>query len=101
RERTIFARITNRPEEAVAFLVFDFGVGEGRPRLRIPVDEPRSAVHEALPIELHEDFVDGGREFRIHREALALPIGPEAERAKRFVDSAPIELAPFPDAGDE
>ena len=101
REASIFGRIADRPKEAVAFLVVDFGVGKRRLRIGIPVDQPRSAIDEPLAIELHENLDDRSRERRIQGEALARPIWAEAERAKRLVDGPAVIFAPAPDARDE
>jgi hypothetical protein len=47
-------------------------------------------------MEFDEHAGDRGRKRRVHREPVALPIGTEPERAKRFVDGVAVDGAPLP-----
>ncbi len=98
RERAVFCRVADAPQETVALLVFDFRVGDGRLRDRVPVDQPRPAIDQAVAVECDEYFRDDRGEALVHREAFARPVRSEAERTKLLVDDAAVLFAPAPRA---
>ncbi len=97
----LLERIADTPERAVALDVLELGIGDGGLRGRIPVDQTRSAVDQAVAIKADEDAPDRRGERVVHRKARALPVGPEAEPAKLFEDLAAVRSRPLPGALDE
>src|SRR6202165_4378083 len=78
------------------FILFDFAVRKRGLAMRTPVDEPQASINEALIIELDENLCDCFAQAGIHREAIALPVWAEPERAKLLVDDVTVLLAPVP-----
>ena len=68
---------------------------------RVPVDQPLVAVDQPFAVQLHEDPAHRRRQARIHREALARPIGRSAEPPQLAGDRAARLLLPLPDPLDE
>ena len=97
----LIERIADAPQRAVALDVLELGVGNRGLRGRIPVDQTRSAVDQAVAIKGDEDAPYRRRERVVHREARALPIRPEAETAKLFEDLAAVRPRPLPGTLDE
>src|SRR5579872_1246469 len=82
------------PEMPVALFVLHFGVGERGGTGRAPIDQARAPVDQSLAVEIDEDLDDGGGEFRVHRVALARPVGAEAKQAELLVDDAAVLFLP-------
>ena len=82
-------------------LVFHFGIRERRLRFRIPVHQARAAIDQAFAKEIDEELRDRERQFGIQREALALPVGAEAEPLELIVDAVAVLFAPLPRAREE
>jgi hypothetical protein len=97
----VFCTVAQVPERSAVRFVFHLGVRQCRAAFRIPVHEPRAAIDQPVVVEVDEDARDGGREFRIHREALALPIRAEAEAPELLVDPVTVLLAPLPSAREK
>ena len=74
-------RVLEEPQVAVLFDVLDFEVGDRALVAGTPVDDPRTAVDQPLLPELDEDIADRLHVGRVHGEAVARPIGGEAEPA--------------------
>ncbi len=94
-------RIADMPQEALGLAALDLEIGDHRVHLRVPVDEPLVAVDQPLAIERDKDPAHRGGEARVHRKALAPPVGRGAEPAQLAGDRAAGLLLPLPDAGDE
>ena len=94
-------RIADMPQRALGLAALDFEIGDHRVHLRVPIDEPLVAVDQPFAIERDKDAADRGGETRVHREALALPIGRGAEAAQLAGDRAARLLLPLPDALDK
>ena len=84
------------PQVRIAFDVLDLGIGDRRLPLGVPVDQSLAAIDQPLAIERDEDFAHRGGEPVVHREARALPIGSEAERAKLLIRSCRRSCATTP-----
>ena len=94
----VFPAIADMPQEPVALDVFDLRIRDRRLRGRVPVHEARAAVDQPIAIEVDEDPNDRRREALVHREAVAPPIGSEAEALELRVDRAAVFFAPLPHA---
>ena len=86
---------------AVFFGAFDFKVGDGGLKLRVPVDEAVAAVDEAFLIKTNEGFNHDLGELFVHREVGAVPIDAVADAAHLVENRAARELLPFPDFFNE
>ena len=82
-------------------LALHFEVGYGGEQHGIPVDETLAAVDQALFVQAHEDFADGARQRRVHREAIAEPVDGIAQAAHLGGDGVARLLLPLPDALDK
>ena len=73
---------------ALVVLVLDLEVGQGRPVVRIPVDEALATVDEPLLIQADEVLLDGILKSRIEGEAIPRPVARHAEAVHLLPDAA-------------
>jgi hypothetical protein len=99
--RAVAERVEDVPHRAVALLVLDLEVGDGREQHRVPVDEPLAAVDQAFLVEGDEGVGDDGREPLVHREVLVLPGDRIAHPPHLPRDRRAARLLPVPDLVDE
>ena len=99
--RAVGGRIADLPHVAVFLGAFDFKVGDGGLKLRVPVDEAVAAVDEAFLIKTNEGFNHDLGELFVHREVGAVPVDAVADAAHLVENRAARELLPFPDFFNE
>ena len=93
--------IAERHEFPVDVLVLHLGVGERRPVLRAPVDDPLAAIDQAGLVHPHERHPNRVLQALVHREPQPAPVAGVPERPHLFDDSAAVPLLPVPHALDE
>ena len=94
-------RVADLPDLALLLVVLDLEVRHRRAERRVPVDEALAAIDETVVEEADERLQHGGREPRIHREALARPVAGRAEPAHLVRDRRTGRFLPRPDAFGE
>ena len=94
-------RITDEPQRALGLHVIHFLVGESGLAARAPVHDPVSAIHQPLVVELLEHQQHRARIRLVQGEALAAPIGGDAEAPELVEDQAAILRFPSPHFLDE
>jgi hypothetical protein len=94
-------RVTDLPQAAVLFLVFDFQVRHRRLQLRIPIHQSLSAVDQALLVQAREGLYHDARKPLVHREVGARPVAGVAQALHLLQDGVARLLLPLPDAVDE
>ncbi len=96
-----FERVFEVPHSPIDFAVLDFEIGNRGLEMRVPVDQPLVAIDEALIIERHEDLLHGLAQSLIHGEALARPVGGDAEPLVLTDNRAAGFFLPGPDTFGE
>ena len=109
--RTTRERVFKVPHIAVDFDVFDFKIRDGSFKLRIPVDQPFTAIDQVVVVHLNKNFDDGIVEillpgFRItgrttHGKSFAGPIAGCAQPFQLADDGAARFDLLLPDTVDE
>ena len=89
-----FDRVLEIVELVVRLFVLNFQVRDGALVTRAPVDDPRTAVDEALSPELDEGVTDRIHVGRVHGEPDARPIRRETKPAHLLEDGVPGGLVP-------
>src|SRR5690606_40822160 len=89
------------PHVAGHFAVLDLQVGDRRFQHRIPVDQALAAVDQALLVQPHEGFDDGGRRHTVPGEHAARPVAAGADAAHLALDGVARLRLPLPDLLDE
>src|SRR6185437_7562912 len=67
-------------------LDLDFEIRDGAHAARTPVDDALGAIDQPLLIQADKDLANGARQPIIQREALALPVGGDAQPAVLILD---------------
>ena len=99
--RAVSQRVTQVPEKAFFFLVFNFQIGDGGVQFRVPVHQPLAAIDKSLVVQADKHFLNGFVEAVVHGEAFVVPVHGIAKAADLAGDGAPGVLFPVPDALDE
>ncbi len=72
--RTIGCRITNFPKFTFLFFGFNFQIGNGALKLRIPINQTGSFINKAFSVKLNEAVSHCLGELFIHCEIKPVPI---------------------------
>ena len=89
------------PQKAVLFFALNFQVTHRALQDRVPVDEPLTAVDQALLVQLHKGGGDHLGHFRVHGEVLVLPGHRIAHAPHLLRDGGAGLFFPFPDFVNE
>ena len=94
-------RVADVPEEGAHVLVVDLEVAEGALAAGAPVDQAVAAVDQALVVQVDEDRAHRQRRAGVHREALARPVGGDAEALVLREDARAVAVDELPRALQE
>ena len=83
-------------ELACGVAVYDLVVADCSVAFRIPVDHTHSPVDPTFFVEIYEGVDHGLGEFRLHREAGAVPVAGGAELAQLLQYDSTVLFFPFP-----
>ncbi|MEO1367221.1 MAG: hypothetical protein AAFX50_08580, partial [Acidobacteriota bacterium] len=78
--------VLDRVELGLALPVLDLVVRDGRLQVRVPIDDARRAVDQAVAEHAGEDAVDAAVQLRVHGVALPRPVAGRAHGAHLLAD---------------
>ena len=99
--RAVGKRVFNVVEGTLIILVDNFNVRQGRPRLRIPVNNVGSPVNQALLVEVNEDLPHGLVQSFIQGKAFPVVINGNPHLGPLLMDNVGVLVLPVPDLLNE
>ena len=98
---SVLQRVSEMPQKAVFFGIFDLCVRKSRAAGRAPVDDSVAAIDKPLVVKLAENLQNRRRQIFVHSERFPRPVAAGAESFELLDYSAAVLFFPFPRAAQK